>query len=63
MKVLKWFWRNNEIIGYLDEKGNEVKINLKMLRDTELHELYHEEIKKGGQNGRNNEIVRMDNGE
>lgn len=47
MKVVKWFWRNGEIIGYLDEKGNEVKITLEMFEDTELHQLYHEELKRG----------------
>lgn len=46
MKVQKWFWKNGVCIGYLDEKGNEIKITLQMLQDIELHQLYHEEIKR-----------------
>jgi len=50
MKVQKWYWRNGEIIGYLDEKGNEVKVTLETIKDTELHELYHkEQRRKDGQ--------------
>jgi len=51
MRVNKWFWKNGEIIGYLDDKGNEVKITLEMFGDTELHQLYHEELKREGTNG------------
>ena len=47
MKVQKWFWRNGEIIGYLDEQGNEVKVTLQTMQDTELHDLYHEELQRG----------------
>lgn len=63
MKVLKWFWKKGECIGYLDKKGYEVKITLEMLQDIELHNLYHAEIrrKKEEQNGSNTESVRRDN--
>lgn len=44
MKVQKWFWKDGVCIGYLNEKGYEVKITLQMLQDTVLHHLYHAEL-------------------
>jgi hypothetical protein len=46
MKVQKWFWRNGEIIGYLDERGIEVKLTPEVLEDREIHDEFHNEIRR-----------------
>jgi hypothetical protein len=45
-KVKRWYWLNGEIIGFLDEKGNEVKLTAKALEDKEVHDEFHNEIRR-----------------
>jgi hypothetical protein len=61
VKVQKWYWLNGEIIGYLDEKGIEVKLTPELLEDREIHDEFHNEIRR--EHGSDNERVQLDSGE
>ena len=57
MDTLRWLRKNGEIIG-CEENGIEYTVYAIIEnKDQRLHQLYHKELEKGGQNGRDTKVM------